>query len=73
MQRRLNALSDYLSSRKITESSLKSVERLKSSINIDRNQASDAIAILENVSFFLCFSLTVKQKKTKNYTENRPA
>lgn len=49
MQRRLNALSDYLTSRKITESSLRSVERLKSSINIDRNQASDAIALLENV------------------------
>ncbi|KAI9245178.1 hypothetical protein EDC94DRAFT_628698 [Helicostylum pulchrum] len=48
MQRRLNALSDYLTSRKITESSLRGVERLKSSINIDRNQASDAIALLEN-------------------------
>ncbi|KAI7890597.1 uncharacterized protein EV154DRAFT_510918 [Mucor mucedo] len=48
MQRRLNALSDYLTSRKITESSLKSVERLKSSTIIDRQQASEAIAILEN-------------------------
>lgn len=53
MQRRLNALSDYLTSRKITESSLRGVERLKSSINIDRNQASDAIALLENVLLFL--------------------
>jgi hypothetical protein len=50
MQRRLNALSDYLSSRKYTESSLRGVERLKSSINIDREQASDAIAQLEDVS-----------------------
>lgn len=50
MQRRLTSLSEYLSSRKHTESSLRSVERLKSSINIDRDQASDAIAILENVT-----------------------
>ncbi|KAI8053128.1 uncharacterized protein B0P05DRAFT_307237 [Gilbertella persicaria] len=49
MQRRINALSAYLSSRKYTESSLRNVERLKSSINIDRDQASDAIAILEDV------------------------
>ncbi|CAO3653670.1 unnamed protein product [Mucor hiemalis] len=48
MQRRLTALSEYLSSRKHTESSLRSVERLKSSVNIDRDQASNAIAILEN-------------------------
>lgn len=50
MQRRLNALSEYLTSRKTTESSLKSVERLKSSTSIDRHQASEAIAILESVS-----------------------
>jgi hypothetical protein len=50
MQRRLNALSDYLSSRKYTESSLRGVERLKSSINIDPEQANDAIAQLEHVS-----------------------
>lgn len=48
MQRRLDALSDYLSSRKHTESSLRGVERLKSSISIDRDQASEAIAILED-------------------------
>lgn len=61
MKRRLNSLSEYLSSRKHTESSLRSVERLKSSINIDRDQASDAIAILENVSigFFFFFSLSL--------------
>ncbi|CEP12488.1 hypothetical protein [Parasitella parasitica] len=48
MQRRLDALSDYLSSRKHTESSLRRVERLKSSISIDRDQASEAIAVLED-------------------------
>lgn len=53
MQRRLTALSEYLSSRKHTESSLRSVERLKSSVNIDRDQASNAIAILENVSVYI--------------------
>lgn len=52
MQRRLNALSDYLSSRKYTESSLRGVERLKSSITIDREQASDAITQLEYVGFY---------------------
>ncbi|KAI8637877.1 Vps5 C terminal like-domain-containing protein [Parasitella parasitica] len=48
MQRRLDALSNYLSSRKHTESSLRRVERLKSSISIDRDQASEAIAVLED-------------------------
>ncbi|KAI8380139.1 hypothetical protein BD560DRAFT_388690 [Blakeslea trispora] len=51
MQRRLNAYSAYLSSKKHTESSLRSVERLKSSINIDRDQASEAIATLEEARF----------------------
>jgi hypothetical protein len=57
MQRRLNALSDYLSSRKLTESNLKSVERLKSSVNIDRDAASHAISTLENVSPPSCILL----------------
>ncbi|KAI9495485.1 hypothetical protein BDB00DRAFT_813514 [Zychaea mexicana] len=47
MTRRLSALSDYFASRKRTESSLRNVERLKSSSNIDRDQANDAIAELE--------------------------
>ncbi|KAI8141159.1 hypothetical protein BJV82DRAFT_619490 [Fennellomyces sp. T-0311] len=47
MTRRLSALADYFSSRKRTESSLRNVERLKSSSNIDRDQANDAIAELE--------------------------
>ncbi|KAI7852475.1 hypothetical protein BDC45DRAFT_607343 [Circinella umbellata] len=47
MMKRLSVLSDYFSSRKRTESSLRNVERLKSSSNIDRNQATDAIAELE--------------------------
>ncbi|KAI8375766.1 hypothetical protein EDC96DRAFT_571854 [Choanephora cucurbitarum] len=51
MQRRLNACSAYLSSKRHTESSLRSVERLKSSINIDRDQASEAIATLEEARF----------------------
>ncbi|KAI7902931.1 uncharacterized protein BX663DRAFT_561011 [Cokeromyces recurvatus] len=48
MQRRLNTLSIYLSSQKYTESSLRSMERLKSSIHIDRDQVTEAIAILED-------------------------
>ncbi|OBZ88696.1 Vacuolar protein sorting-associated protein 17 [Choanephora cucurbitarum] len=51
MQRRLNACSAYISSKRHTESSLRSVERLKSSINIDRDQASEAIATLEEARF----------------------
>ncbi|ORE12086.1 hypothetical protein BCV72DRAFT_311001 [Rhizopus microsporus var. microsporus] len=48
MQRRLIALSEYISSRKHTESCLRQVERLKSSINIDRERANEAITLLEN-------------------------
>ncbi|KAI8377940.1 uncharacterized protein BYT42DRAFT_572241 [Radiomyces spectabilis] len=47
MRRRLHALSDYMSSRKQTEHCLRIVERLKSSVNIDKRQANDAIADLE--------------------------
>ncbi|KAI7877376.1 hypothetical protein K492DRAFT_239236 [Lichtheimia hyalospora FSU 10163] len=47
MERRLSVLSDYFISRKRTESSLRNVERLKSSSSIDRERASDAIAELE--------------------------
>ncbi|CAO3698739.1 unnamed protein product [Rhizopus stolonifer] len=48
MQRRLIALSDYLDSKKQTESSLRSVERMRLSTSIDRERASEAIVILEN-------------------------
>ncbi|KAI8887094.1 hypothetical protein K501DRAFT_176397 [Backusella circina FSU 941] len=48
MQRRQSTLSTYLTSRRYTESSLRAVERLKSSVNINREQASNAIAVLEN-------------------------
>ena len=78
MTKRLSVLSDYFSSRKRTESSLRNVERLKSSSNIDRNQANDAIAELEYVStissLFICLLFTLffylceknnKQTKTK--------
>ncbi|CDS10155.1 hypothetical protein LRAMOSA02832 [Lichtheimia ramosa] len=47
MEQRLSVLSDYFISRKRTESSLRNVERLKSSSSIDRERASDAIAELE--------------------------
>lgn len=49
MEQRLSVLSDYFISRKRTESSLRNVERLKSSSSIDRERASDAIAELEEV------------------------
>ena len=55
MMKRLSILSNYFSSRKRTESSLRNVERLKSSSNIDRNQATDAIAELEYVSFYFYY------------------
>ncbi|KAL0080285.1 hypothetical protein J3Q64DRAFT_1242517 [Phycomyces blakesleeanus] len=47
MQRRLGALSEYLTSRKQTEHSLRQVERLKSSGSIDRTRADGAIKDLE--------------------------
>ncbi|KAI9247546.1 hypothetical protein BY458DRAFT_527176 [Sporodiniella umbellata] len=48
MQRRLDALSSYLSSKKKTESSLRSVERMRLSNSISREQANEAIVVLEN-------------------------
>jgi hypothetical protein len=53
MQRRQTTLSKYLTSRRYTESSLRAVERLKSSVNINREEASNAIAVLENVKKFV--------------------
>ncbi|CAO3580995.1 unnamed protein product [Absidia cylindrospora] len=47
LQHRLDALSDYLASRKHTESCLRHVDRLKSSSNIDRDRVNDVIADLE--------------------------
>ncbi|KAI9017968.1 hypothetical protein CLU79DRAFT_837459 [Phycomyces nitens] len=47
MQRRLGALSEYLTSRKQTEHSLRQVERLKSSGTIDRTRADGAIKDLD--------------------------
>lgn len=48
LQRKLTTLSEYLTSKRHTESSLRAVERLKSSVNINREQANEAIAILES-------------------------
>ena len=47
MQRRLIALSEYMSSKRHTESSSRQVERLKSSMNINRERASEAISVLK--------------------------
>ncbi|ORY93160.1 hypothetical protein BCR43DRAFT_367165 [Syncephalastrum racemosum] len=47
MAQRLDALVDYFAARKRTESRLRHVERLRASSNIDRSQASDAIADLD--------------------------
>ena len=58
MERRLSVLSDYFISRKRTESSLRNVERLKSSSSIDRERASDAIAELEEVGRTFSFAHT---------------
>ncbi|KAI7867185.1 hypothetical protein BDF14DRAFT_1806723 [Spinellus fusiger] len=48
VQRRLEAHTDYLHSIKGTETYLRQVERLKSSVTIDRGKANGVIADLEN-------------------------
>lgn len=50
MAQRLDALVEYFAARRRTESRLRHVERLRASSNIDRSQASDAIADLDYVS-----------------------
>ncbi|KAI9308663.1 hypothetical protein BJ944DRAFT_285225 [Cunninghamella echinulata] len=47
MQRRLNAYTDYVSSRKFTESCVRHVDRLKSSSVIDKDKANSVIEDLE--------------------------
>ncbi|KAI8340512.1 hypothetical protein BC941DRAFT_417462 [Chlamydoabsidia padenii] len=47
LHRRVNAFTDYLTSRKHTESCLRHVDRLKSSSNIDRSRVNDVIDDLE--------------------------
>ncbi|KAI9259392.1 hypothetical protein BY458DRAFT_517240 [Sporodiniella umbellata] len=54
--------SEYVSSKKHTESSLRAAERLKSSININRERANDAIAILESAR-------VTEQEHLKNYED----
>ncbi|ORX57386.1 hypothetical protein DM01DRAFT_1225415 [Hesseltinella vesiculosa] len=49
MERRMKAFSKYMDSHRRTESSLRHVERLKSSSNIDRQQVTEVIADLEQV------------------------
>ncbi|KAG0174515.1 SCF ubiquitin ligase complex subunit cdc4 [Apophysomyces sp. BC1034] len=48
MQRRADALSDYVAAAKHTESSLRALERLKSSVNINHDRANGAIIELDN-------------------------
>lgn len=47
MNKRLEAAADYFAKSKRVESCLRNVERLKSSSNIDRERANDAIIDLE--------------------------
>ncbi|KAF7721675.1 Vacuolar protein sorting-associated protein 17 [Apophysomyces ossiformis] len=66
MQRRVDALSDYVASTKQTESSLRALERLKSSININHERANGAIIDLENnekKNAQLTFSIRAQARK----------
>ncbi|KAI9475471.1 MAG: hypothetical protein EXX96DRAFT_267420 [Benjaminiella poitrasii] len=79
MQRRLNTLSAYLTSQKYTESSLRSVERLKTSLHIDRDQATEAIAMLEdariheknNLNRFQRIDMNLRNDIENHYKPNR--